>query len=190
MWGSNLQPEDQESHALPTKTSQVPLPLHSMWTETSEFANTIHLRRAPGPHLTFRPGRAYSMKSAQLDQVETLWSTWRGMWLLHLPHRFLDLRELTHLHQCSQWALPSPAGVPLSAAHSCPEGSWAKVPSDSLDSASSPQDTWDPKSEREGVIRNLTELKGKKDAHEWGIPTFPNLSRHFTMIEEPLDGSP
>ena len=57
-------------------------------------------------------------------------------------------RHLTHLHQCSQWALPSPAAVPLWVAHSCLEGSWAKVPSGYLGSASSPQDTWDPKLER------------------------------------------
>lgn len=38
-------------------------------------------------------------------------------------------------------------------------------------------------------IRTLTESKAKEDAHEGGLPTFPNLSRHFNMIERALDGS-
>lgn len=107
------------------------------------------------------------------------------MVLLCSPQRLPGLGELTHPRRCSQWALPSPAAAPLSAACSCPEDSWAMVPSDCPGSANSPQDIWDPKSERGREMRNL--IKGKKDVHEWGISTHLNLSR--ILLEKALDRS-
>ena len=102
------------------------------------------------------------------------------------PRRFPGLGELTHPHQCSQWALPSPAAAPLSAARSCPEDSWAKVPSDCLGSANSPLDIWDPKSERGG--ENEEPHQGKKGCPWMRISILLNLSR--ILMEKTLDRSP
>ena len=118
---------------------------------------------APGARATYplhtRQGLLQEGCSARLHS-NTLLQPWEGMVFLCSPQWFPGLGELTHPHQCSQWALPSPAAAPLSAARSCPEDSWATVPSDCLGSANSPLDIWDPKSERGG--ENEEPYQGKK----------------------------